>query len=146
MLDETLGFLAAHDMCVLATASHDVPHCSLMAYVLGRDSRSLLMATFPDTLKWRNLTENPAVSVLVDDRCGAADFDRDAITAVTVSGIFEPMARPSDEEAAKALLAERHGALGGILERSDSRIIRIRIHALQVLEGPVRATYLAVPE
>ncbi len=146
MLDETLAFLAARDMCVLATASHDVPHCSLMAYVLDLDSRSLLMATLPDTLKWRNLTENPAVSVLVDDRCGAADFDREAITAVTVSGTFEPMTLIPDEEAAKALLAERHGALGGILERSDSRIIRIRIHALQVLEGPVRATYLAVPE
>lgn len=140
MLDDILEFLAVHDLCVLATAAGGVPHCSLMAYALDRDRRHLLLATLPDTRKWRNLQENPEVSILVDNREALPDLGRDALTAVTLSGRRLPFHDPAGEKAAKTLLAGRHGSLGGILDRPETRAVRIRILTLQVLKGPIQAT------
>lgn len=146
MLDDILEFLAAHDLCVLATAAGGVPHCSLMGYAMDHERRHLLLATLPETRKWRNIQESPDVSILVDNREALPDLGRDALTAVTISGRLRPFHDPSGEAAAKALLAGRLGSLGGILERPESRVARIRILALQILKGPVQAMRFTLPD
>ncbi len=141
MLDTILAFLASHDLGVLATAD-DAPHCSLMAYVMAPDGH-ICMATLPDTRKWRNILGNPNVSLLVDNRERLPDLGREALTAVTVTGRHDPFPDPEGETAAKRLMADRHGHLGGILTRPEARVIRIRPTAYQIVEGPVRSRVVA---
>lgn len=138
MLDMILDFLASRDLGVLATTDGGTPHCSLMAYVMLPDGH-ICMATLPDTRKWRNILENPGVSLLVDNRELLPGLGREALTAVAVTGRHVPFPDPGEEDAAKRLLAERHGPLGGILTRPEARVIRIRATAYQIVEGPVRS-------
>lgn len=142
MLDTILAFLASHDLGVLATADDGAPHCSLMAYVMAPDGH-ICMATLPDTRKWRNVQDNPDVSLLVDNRERLPDLGREALTAVTVTGRHDPFPDPEGEAAAKRLMADRHGHLGGILTRPEARVIRIRPTAYQIVEGPVRSRVVA---
>ncbi|NDY57986.1 pyridoxamine 5'-phosphate oxidase family protein [Desulfovibrio sulfodismutans] len=142
MLDTILAFLASRDLGVLATADAAAPHCSLMAYVMTPDGH-ICMATLPDTRKWRNVLGNPEVSLLVDNRELLPALGRESLTAVTVTGRHTPFPDPAEDDAAKRLLAERHGHLGGILTRPEARIIRIRPTAYQLVEGPVRSRVMA---
>lgn len=138
MLDEILAFLASRDLCVLATAAGGVPHCSLMAYVIipGGD---ICMATLPQTRKWSNIQENPEASLLVDNREMLPPPGREHLTAVTVTGRHLPFPDPAGEAAALGLVADRHGPLGGIVNRPGTRIIRIRPTSYQIVNGPVRS-------
>ena len=142
MLDEILAFLASRDLCVLATAAGGVPHCSLMAYAIipGGD---ICMATLPQTRKWSNIQENPETSLLVDNREMLPSLGREALTAVTVTGRHIPFADPADEASAIGLVAARHGRLGGVLARPETRIIRVRPASYQILEGPMRSQTVA---
>ena len=56
------------DVCVLATVTKNVPHCSLMSYVADRDCREIYMMTKRGTKKYRNLSANRTVSLLIDTR------------------------------------------------------------------------------
>jgi len=142
MLDKILAFLTSHDLCVLATAAGGVPHCSLMAYVIipGGD---ICMATLPQTRKWSNLQENPEVSLLMDNRERSPELGRDGLTAVTVAGRHVPFPDPADEASVIGLVAARHGPLGGVLTRPETRIIRVRPASYQILEGPMRSQTVA---
>ena len=60
--------LQANRTCVLATVSEGEPHCSLMSYATDDDCREIYMATHRDTKKYKNLTANPSVSLLIDTR------------------------------------------------------------------------------
>ena len=62
MIERMIELLRSKDLCVLATVSGGVPHCSLMAYAPDETGRSLYMTTRQATTKFENLRENPRVS------------------------------------------------------------------------------------
>ena len=68
MLKEMKALVKDKNICVLATAAGGKPHCSLMAYVTDENCEEIYMVTLRSTRKYRNLTENPAVSLLIDNR------------------------------------------------------------------------------
>lgn len=68
MLEGMKKLLKSKDTCVLATASGNEPHCSLMSYAVNDDCREIYMMTFRSTRKYENLLSNPVVSLLVDTR------------------------------------------------------------------------------
>ena len=68
MLERMKAVVREKDICVLATVSGDKPHCSLMAYAADDDCREIYMVTHRKTNKYKNLKENPAVSLLIDTR------------------------------------------------------------------------------
>ena len=68
MLSTMKNLAKEKDMCVLATASGGAPHCSLMAYVTDEDCSEIYMATQRNTQKYKNVLENPFVSLLIDTR------------------------------------------------------------------------------
>ena len=56
------------DLCVLATVSGEKPHCSLMAYATDDDCTGSTWPLTRHTRKFKNLMENPSVSLLIDTR------------------------------------------------------------------------------
>ena len=68
MLEKMKNIMRSQDICVLATVSEDKPHCSLMAYLTDDDCRTIYMITHKHTTKYRNLTANPSLSLLIDTR------------------------------------------------------------------------------
>jgi len=139
MLKDCLDLLLAQELLVLATASQGVPHTSLMAYLAAPDGREVLMTTLSGTRKWANLAANPEVSLLVDERRRAADAAN--LRALTVAGTFVP-AQGEQERALLRRLAAARPLLGAIANAPQARIIRVRVRAFQLLDGPLAVRVL----
>jgi nitroimidazol reductase NimA-like FMN-containing flavoprotein (pyridoxamine 5'-phosphate oxidase superfamily) len=134
MLPKMKRLLKEKDICVLATVSDNQPHCSLMAYVVDDEGRQIYMATLRDTRKFRNLTENPAVSLLIDTREDDSGSRRSQARALTVNGVFQRVERER-QAPIRARILERHPHLGELFAGGQAEIFCVRVESFQLLEG-----------
>ena len=84
MLAEMKALAREQNTCVLATVGGQKPHCSLMAYVTDENCTEMYMVTHKNTNKYKNLIENPSVSLLIDTR---EISPRTKAKALTVEGV-----------------------------------------------------------
>lgn len=134
MLRKMKNLLKEKDICVLATVSGNQPHCSLMAYVADEDGRQIYMATLRDTKKFKNLIQNPAVSLLIDTREDDAGSQRSQAKALTVNGVFQRVEREK-QTPMQARILERHPHLRDLFTKGEAEIFCVRIESFQLLEG-----------
>ncbi|MEJ2724129.1 MAG: pyridoxamine 5'-phosphate oxidase family protein [Deltaproteobacteria bacterium] len=123
------------DVCVLATASEGTPHCSLMAYVVDDGCNEVYMATFKNTKKFKNLMENPNVSLLVDTREEHDGPLRPEAKAMTVDGTFQQIQDEKKKNWIRAKLLERHPYLEEFLAHPDAEVFCIKIRSFLLLDG-----------
>ena len=135
--------LKEKDICVLATVSGNRPHCSLMAYVAAADGREIYMVTLRDTKKYRNLTKNPAVSLLIDTREDDAGPQRSGAKALTVTGKFQLVDREKQVRIRPRLL-RRHPYLRDLFAKGEAEIFAVRIESFQLLEGATDSRFEGV--
>jgi nitroimidazol reductase NimA-like FMN-containing flavoprotein (pyridoxamine 5'-phosphate oxidase superfamily) len=134
MLRKMKKLLQEKDICVLATVSGNQPHCSLMAYVADEDGRQIYMVTLRDTKKFKNLIQNPAVSLLIDTREDDAGSQRSRAKALTVNGVFQRVEREK-QTPMQARILERHPHLRELFAKGEAEIFCVRIESFQLLEG-----------
>jgi general stress protein 26 len=139
MLQKMKAFLKERDLCVLATCADGKPHCSLMAYITDEAAETVYMTTLRDTQKFKNVSENPQVSLLVDDRGG--EGRRGETQALTVSGTFCPMEELVAREAILARMAQKHGHLDRLLQHPEVEVLRIRLESFLLLQGALEAHF-----
>ena len=142
MLERMKELLKRKDLCVMATESEGVPHCSLMSYVVSGDGREVWMLTRAETKKYRNLLANPNVSLLVDTR----DDRQPRAMALTVNGRFESPGSSEREEGLRRRLVERHPALEELSQDPEARVLVIRIRSFQLLDGIAEASFRDLDE
>lgn len=135
MLEIMKDVIRSQDMCVLATVSGSKPHCSLMAYVTDDDCRNIYMITLKDTTKYQNLTANPSVCLLIDNRSSDRGDDRKKAKALTVNGAFEKIEDPKKILAVHAKFSQRHLHLKDFASHPDAEVFAVNIHSLQLLKG-----------
>jgi nitroimidazol reductase NimA-like FMN-containing flavoprotein (pyridoxamine 5'-phosphate oxidase superfamily) len=144
MLDTIKALVKAKDTCVLATVSDNRPHCSLMAYITDDECREIHMVTHRRTKKFRNLAENPIVSLLIDTREEDTGPRRPNAKALTVNGVFKTIQQPDARKLILARLVEKHPHLKGFAEDPDAELICIEIESFLLLEGLTRSHFEAV--
>ena len=133
MLATMKALVKEKDICVLATASADaVPYCSLMAYVCDEACRKIYMATHNSTKKYKNLQQNPAVSLLIDSR---EINPRQQVQALTVTGVYQPMDDKREKEQIKTRLLNRHPHLKDFMSHPDTAILGIQVQSFLLLNG-----------
>ena len=135
MLEKMKALVRGNNMCVLATVSGETPHCSLMAYATDDSCREIYMVTHRDTIKYRNLTKNPCVSLLIDTREEHSGAKRSEAKAMTVDGRYERIADTDQRERAFNRLLERHPHLRDFMDHPEAEILRIRIGSFLLLDG-----------
>lgn len=133
-------------ICVLATVSGEAPHCSLMSYTTDDDCTEIYMATHRATRKFKNLMENPAVSLLIDTREEHKGSHRPQTKAMTVSGVFKRLKDNQKEAWARARLLNRHPHLREFLAHPDAEVICIKIRSFLLLDGLTDARFEEIPE
>jgi nitroimidazol reductase NimA-like FMN-containing flavoprotein (pyridoxamine 5'-phosphate oxidase superfamily) len=140
MIERMKALLKDGDMCVLATCSDNRPHCSLMGYVTDPDAETLYMVTLKDSRKYRNVVENPHVSLLVDTREEIPELGRAGVKALTVHGICRPL---SSDEGHTFLdrLARRHPQLAGLTRDPNAVVLEVKVEGLLLLDGVAQAHY-----
>lgn len=145
-MDEILKVLKNEDMCVLATASDGVPHCSLMAYITDEECRTIYMITHDDTRKYANMRSNPLVSLLIDTRRQKeAAAAREDICALTINGRFEKV-EDKDYSRLRRQFIERHVHLRDFAEDDRAVVFRIVFESFQLFRGALDAVYKTIAE
>ena len=132
--------------CVLATASKNRPHCSLMAYATNSSCEEIYLMTLKDSRKYQNMCENPAVSLLIDTRQDTLKSDHAETMALTLSGRFDKIIRDTERERIRKELSRKHPGLKGFLEKQEGEPVKIIIESYLLLEGPEKAHFGAVSE
>lgn len=124
------------DICVLATVSENKPHCSLMAYTTDDECLEIYMVTNKLTKKYRNLTENPLVSLLIDTRDEDTGSGRLQTKALTVEGAFEGIEDEARKDIIRNRLLERHPHLRTLALHPDAEVFSIKVLSFLLLRGP----------
>jgi nitroimidazol reductase NimA-like FMN-containing flavoprotein (pyridoxamine 5'-phosphate oxidase superfamily) len=144
MLETMKALVKEKDTCVLATAHDNRPHCSLMSYVTDAQCTTIFMVTHRQTKKYRNLTENPCVSILIDTREGDPRSDRSNTKALTVTGDFQRLHDQTLANSVRGGLLAKHPHLGEFLEDPDAEVFAVRIKSFQLLEGIKDSSFVEV--
>jgi len=137
MLQRMKKMVKDQDICVLATVSGTRPHCSLMTYVTDEDCREIYMVSLRDTKKFRNLAQNPAVSLLIDTREEDAGPRRSQAKALTVNGIFQGV-EGGKQEWVRSRILERHPHLKGLIGQERAEIFSVPHHRVRSQQSTMR--------
>jgi nitroimidazol reductase NimA-like FMN-containing flavoprotein (pyridoxamine 5'-phosphate oxidase superfamily) len=125
------GLLVSQRLAVLATQGDTQPYTSLVAFAATEDLRLLVFATERATHKFTNVSVNPRVAMLVDDRAHR-EADLSEATAVTATGLAEE-AQGDEKDRLMALLLGRHPSLKAFLASSGCALVKVTVGAYQIV-------------
>ena len=135
MTEQIRKLVQNEKFCVLATASENKPYCSLMAYAPEEDCKKIYMVTHKNTVKYENLIENSAVSLLIDTREEKDKSQNNITKALTITGHFFEIKNESVRLKARDFLHRRHPDLGVFLDHPQAFIFGVEVQSFLLLEG-----------
>ena len=135
MLEKMKALARGKDICVLATVSGSKPHCSLMAYATDDQCREIYMVTHKQTKKYKNLKENPFVSLLIDTRDEDMGRNRLKARALTVDGTFQDIEDQAKKGVIRGRVLKRHPHLEEFANHPDAEVLAINVSSFLLLEG-----------
>lgn len=115
-----------------------------MSYIADPECREIFMVTHPQTRKYKNLQENPCVSLLIDTREEDRNLGVGQKKALTINGIFQKV-DPSRKKGILAKFLARHPQLKELVDDPEAVLISVRVQSFQLLQG-VRDAYFAEPD
>ena len=127
------GALQTSRFAVLATESGGQPHASLIAITPFGDFRKLIFATYRNTRKYRNLSHNSKVAVLIE-RGDVNMKDLQESIVLTIFGHTEEISIAENEVAYQAHL-KRHPEMKSFMLSSDCALILVIAQSYQVVYG-----------
>jgi nitroimidazol reductase NimA-like FMN-containing flavoprotein (pyridoxamine 5'-phosphate oxidase superfamily) len=114
-----------------------------MGYVSDEAAEILYMVTLKDSQKYRNVLDNPRVSLLVDTRQEIPVVGRSGVKALTVHGTCRTL--PAGEGGLILReLASRHPHLEPLTGHPDAVVLEVKVDGLLLLEGVADAHYHAL--
>jgi len=129
-------------LAVLATCSESFPYTSLVGFAFSEDLKELYFATFENTNKFRNLSEHPGVSLLVDSRENTASDFKEA-RALTILGKAES-ARESEMAEIQKLYLRRFPHLEDFVRDPACAMIKITAEKYILVERFQEVTELEI--
>ena len=141
MIEEMKSLVKKKNTGVMATATDNNPHCSLMTYVTDDDCREIYMVTSRRTKKFQNLSENPLVSLLIDTREEDYGSQNPMSRALTISGVFTPLGDENKKSEIRSEMASKHPNIQDLLNNPNSEIICIKIVSFLLLNGATEAHF-----
>jgi nitroimidazol reductase NimA-like FMN-containing flavoprotein (pyridoxamine 5'-phosphate oxidase superfamily) len=135
MIEKMKALVKRKDICVLATVSDNNPHCSLMAYVTDDDCSEIYMVTNRQTTKFRNLSANPLVSLLIDTREEHTGMQRPHAQALTVSGLYEEIQDETRKTRIQSRLLAKHPHIKDLMDMPDAEIFCVKVTSFLLLDG-----------
>jgi general stress protein 26 len=140
MLAEMKALAKHKNICVLATVAGGKPYCSLMAYATDDACTEIYMTTPRATRKFRNLSQNPAVSLLIDTR---EESPRDTARALTIEGDCAVLEKGLKKQAVQSRLIAAHPHLRSFIDDPGNEILCVRINSFLLLKGLTEAYFAA---
>lgn len=118
-LENRIRHLVEHQLFgVLCTEGQGQPYGSMIAFAFSDDLSSIVFATPTATRKYRLLTENGHVALVVDNRPSFPD-NMMKVEAITVTGRASEIERGPDYDEYARLLVARHPQLEAFVKASS---------------------------
>ena len=119
------GLLNSQRLAVLSTLMSGRPYSNLIAFAVTDDLRDIFFATTRATRKFANLTAEPRVSLLVDNRRNQ-ETDFGEASAVTVLGTAEEVLDPERDKYLRLYL-KKHPYLEDFITAPTCALIRVKV-------------------
>ncbi len=123
--DRLRELLLHQQLAVVATQMQEEPYTSLVAFSASDDLREIVFVTSRATSKYRNLSANPNVSVLIDSRTHSVE-DYSTGTAVTAVGKAAEVLENEVDAAAMRFIG-KHPHLEGFVKAPTTAVCRIQV-------------------
>jgi nitroimidazol reductase NimA-like FMN-containing flavoprotein (pyridoxamine 5'-phosphate oxidase superfamily) len=117
--------LHSQKLAALATHREGQPYGSLVSFVSTEDMKQIVFATTRSTRKYENLTADPRVAMLIDNRSNR-DADIHEATAVTATGRAEELAG-EEKELFLRLYLDKHPYLRDFVTSPTCALLRIQV-------------------
>jgi general stress protein 26 len=117
---------------VLATDHHGHPYTNLVAFALTKDSQSVLFATQTTTQKFKNISQNPKISLLIDNR---ENTSKDLQEAVTISILGTAIQIDKTINKYSKIFLDKHPNLTSFLQLKNSTLIKIDIETVMLVHN-----------
>jgi nitroimidazol reductase NimA-like FMN-containing flavoprotein (pyridoxamine 5'-phosphate oxidase superfamily) len=122
---------SSQKLAVLATQNKRQPYGNLVAFVASNGLKYLLFATTRATRKYSNISYNPRVAMVVDNRSNQeADFHQAA--AVTATGVVEEVEGSEKETLLKLYLSE-HPYLSDFVSSPTCALLKMNVETYYVV-------------
>ncbi len=122
---DLISFFRSQPLAVLATHNKGQPYGSLVAFAATQDLNYLIFSTTRSTRKFANLSEDPRVAMVIDNRSNHPSDLRFA-RAVTATGRAEEIPKDASEHLLKTYL-NKHPHLEDFVASPSCALIRIRV-------------------
>jgi uncharacterized pyridoxamine 5'-phosphate oxidase family protein len=127
------GILSTSGFAVLATVGEGQPHTSLIAITPVENFRQLIFATYRNTLKYRNLSNNNKVAVLVEGEYVNMNGLKEKIV-LTIIGHTQEIGIEEKEATFQAHL-KQHPDLESFMQSNDCALVQVIAQSYQVVLG-----------
>lgn len=125
LLEQLKEFFESQPLAVLATQNGTAPYVSLVAFASDEKLKYILFSTTKATRKYSNLSANPSISLLIDNRKNTIEDFRDAM-AVTVLGKVEPV-EDFERSIMEKIYLMKHPYLMDFLHSPTTAFLKIRV-------------------
>lgn len=125
--------LRTSGFAVLATEGNGQPHTSLIAITPVENFRQIIFATYRNTLKYRNLTHNKKVAVLIEGEYFTVKGLKE-IVVLTIIGQTEEINFVENRSPYQAHL-KQHPEMESFMHSSDCALMRVIAQSYQVVCG-----------
>jgi nitroimidazol reductase NimA-like FMN-containing flavoprotein (pyridoxamine 5'-phosphate oxidase superfamily) len=119
------SLLHSQRLAVLSTLMSGRPYSNLIAFAVTDDLRDIFFATTRATRKFANLTVEPQVSLLMDNRSNQ-ETDFGEASAVTVLGSAEEVLGPERDKYLQLYL-KKHPYLEDFITAPTCALIRVKV-------------------
>jgi nitroimidazol reductase NimA-like FMN-containing flavoprotein (pyridoxamine 5'-phosphate oxidase superfamily) len=119
------ALLVAQRYAALCTQGDGAPYASLVAFAASDDLRHLVFATMRASRKFVNLTADPRVAVLVDNRSNQETDLGEAIATTATGRATEVLGVESAR--VKAMLLARHPHLTAFVNSPGCAVVRVEV-------------------
>ena len=118
-------------IAVLGTSSDDDPYTCLVGFKFTSDLKNVIFATMRNRLKYRQISSNPRVSLIIDDRKNSpSDFSH--ATSATIVGTAIDTEEPERGMLAD-MLVEKHQFLSDFVKDSNCAIMKVMVEKMYVV-------------
>lgn len=129
--DALTRLMDSQNLAVLATHNQGQPYTSLVAFAGSEDMKILYFVTGRATRKFKNITDDPRASMMIDNRSNAPSDIAEAM-AVTATGKVEIV---SDNELAtiESYYTDKHPHLADFVKAPSTQLLRLNVDCYYVV-------------
>jgi len=135
---------SSQPLAVLATQCNGQPYGNLVAFAATEDLKVLLFATARGTRKFANITMEPRIAMVMDNRTNQkADFQR--AVAVTATGIVEEVESAERDHLLKLYLS-KHPHLKKFAKSPNSALLKVKVDSYYVVKNFQKVIVLSMEQ